>query len=92
MIPGAVHIPRSVLEWRADPESAQPDERIADRDAPLVLMCNDGFSSSLAAASLRAMGFSTVADMERGFAAWKGAGLPLAGGEGSPLPDGGGPE
>ncbi len=73
---GAVHVPRTVLEWRADPASDACDERIANLDARLIIMCNDGYSSSLAAANLRRMGFHRVADLAGGYRAWAKAGLP----------------
>ncbi|MDX1520959.1 MAG: rhodanese-like domain-containing protein [Anaerolineae bacterium] len=77
VIKGGVHIPRTVLEWRADPSSAYCDPAIAHLDAWLIIMCNHGYSSSLAAANLRAMGFTRLADMNGGFEAWQAAGLPV---------------
>lgn len=76
-VPGAIAFPLSVLPWRADPDSGTRDERIADRDAQLILMCNDGYSSSLAAETLSRMGFDRVGDMEGGFHGWAAAGLPV---------------
>lgn len=76
-VPGAVAFPLSVLPWRADPDSDTRDDRIANRDASLILMCNDGYSSSLAAALLAQMGFQHVADIDGGFHAWAAQGLPL---------------
>ena len=61
---------------RADPESDARDERIAYLDARLILMCNDGYSSSLAAFNLNRMGFGRVADVVGGYRAWAKAGLP----------------
>ena len=75
-IPGAIHHQRTVLEWRADPDCEWRDERIADLDAPLILVCSQGYASSLAAQTLRAMGFTRVTDMDGGFDAWKAQGLP----------------
>src|SRR5680860_480233 len=49
-VPGSLHFPLSVLEWRADPSSDTSDKAVADFDRRLILMCNDGFSSSLAGA------------------------------------------
>ncbi len=77
VIPGAVPIARSVLEWRADPASEWRDHRIANLDARLILMCGEGYSSSLAAASLCDLGFTDVADVIGGFFAWRRAGLPV---------------
>lgn len=76
-IEGSVHIPRTVLEWRVDPASESSDPRIADPGARLIIVCAEGYSSSLAAASLKDLGFDRVADIEGGFAAWKAAGLPV---------------
>jgi rhodanese-related sulfurtransferase len=75
-IPGSVHIARSVLEWRADPACEARDPRIADPSARLILVCNDGYSSSLAAANLRRMGFARIADLVGGYRGWVAAGLP----------------
>ncbi len=78
-IEGALHVPRAVLEWRADPDSEWSDTRISNLDAALILMCNDGYSSSLAAANLVRIGFSRAGDMVGGFRAWKAARLPVLG-------------
>jgi rhodanese-related sulfurtransferase len=75
-IPGAIHHQRTVLEWRADPDCEWRDDRIADLDAPLVLFCSQGYASSLAARTLRELGFTRVTDMDGGFDAWKEQGLP----------------
>jgi rhodanese-related sulfurtransferase len=75
-IPDAIHHQLTVLEWRADPDCEWRDERIADLDAPLVLFCSQGYASSLAARTLRELGFTRVTDMDGGFDAWKAQGLP----------------
>ena len=75
-IPGAIHHQRTVLEWRADTDCAWRDDRIADLDAPLILFCSQGYASSLAAQTLRELGFTRVTDMDGGFDAWKEQGLP----------------
>jgi rhodanese-related sulfurtransferase len=76
-IPGAIPIALSVLPWRVDPASDYRDDRVTDREATLILVCNDGYSSSLAAAQLVSMGFTKAADLDGGFRAWVAAGLPL---------------
>jgi rhodanese-related sulfurtransferase len=76
IIPGSLHIPRSVLEWRVDPDSVLRNPAVPGLDAELILFCSDGFSSSLAAASLRRLGFARATDMVGGFAGWVAAGLP----------------
>jgi rhodanese-related sulfurtransferase len=74
VIPGSKHVPRSVLEWRADPTSESHDPELVGRR--LVLVCTHGFSSSLAAASLLDLGVD-AGDLDGGFEAWVEAGLPL---------------
>jgi rhodanese-related sulfurtransferase len=76
-IPGAIHHQRTVIEWRADPDSEWRDDRIADLDAPLILFCSQGYASSLAARTLREMGFTRATDMDGGFDLWKSQGLPV---------------
>jgi rhodanese-related sulfurtransferase len=76
-IPGAVRTPRNVLEWRADPSCAACDPRIADLDAVLVIVCQQGYQSSLAASNLHDLGLIRATDLEGGFEAWRAAGLPI---------------
>lgn len=76
VIPGSVPIPRSVLEWRADPTSGYPHERLGDLDAVVVMVCNEGYSSSIAAANLLDLGYSRATDLMGGVLAWARAGLP----------------
>jgi rhodanese-related sulfurtransferase len=76
-IPGAIRIPRNVLEWRADPSHDARDPRIAALDAHLILVCQHGFQSSLAAANLQDLGFWRATDLDGGFEAWKAAGFPV---------------
>jgi MFS family permease len=76
IIPGSIHIPRSVLEWRLDPDSgyANPHVRLDQR---VIVFCAHGFSSSFAAATLRDLGCRASTDIVGGFAGWKAAGLPV---------------
>lgn len=76
VIPGAKRITRDTLEWRADPTAELPDPLVADFAADLIVVCNEGYGSSLAADSLRRLGHTTVADIIGGYRAWKAAGLP----------------
>ena len=76
-VPGAIYYPRNVLEWRCDPESDARDERLTDLDRQVIVMCNEGYASSLAAATLQEMGFSRATDLDGGFQAWRAAGLPV---------------
>ena len=77
IVPQAVHHPRNVLEWRADPESDARDERIADYGKRLIVMCDAGFASSLAARTLQDLGIDRATDLDGGFQAWRAAGLPV---------------
>ncbi len=77
-IPGARHIPLSVLYWRLDQTSESNDPSVGDRDRRIILICAHGYSSSLAAATLRDLGFARATDVEGGFEAWAAAGLPVA--------------
>ena len=76
-IPGAVHIPLSVLEWRVDPTSGHQSAALAGREDRLVLICHEGYSSSLAAVRLHDLGFANTTDVIGGFVAWAAAGLPV---------------
>jgi rhodanese-related sulfurtransferase len=74
-IPGAIVIERNVLEWRLDPTSPHHHPAVTGTDQDIVVVCQAGYASSLAAATLREMGLSGVADLEGGYAAWVEAGL-----------------
>ena len=77
VVPDALFSPGNVLEWRLDPASGHADPRIPGRDAEVILMCNEGYQSSLAAAALRELGFARATDLVGGFQAWRAAGLPV---------------
>jgi rhodanese-related sulfurtransferase len=77
IVPGSLHVPRSVLEWRADPASEWRSPHLEGRER-LLLLCAEGFSSSLAAASLVDLGHARAGDIVGGFVAWREAGLPVA--------------
>jgi rhodanese-related sulfurtransferase len=76
IVPGSIHVPRSVLEWRCDQTSGFSNPHLASRT--LVLLCAHGYSSSLAAACLVDLGFADAGDVAGGFEAWVAAGLPVA--------------
>jgi rhodanese-related sulfurtransferase len=74
---GSLHLPRSVLEWRMDPEAEFRNPAVGGLDRHVIVMCAEGFSSSFAAATLTELGFVRVSDVVGGFTAWKAAGLPV---------------
>ncbi|MEQ1702602.1 MAG: rhodanese-like domain-containing protein [Ilumatobacteraceae bacterium] len=69
-LPGAVVIDRNVLEWRLDPACPHHIADVIDYDTRIVLVCNEGYQSSLAAAQLRALGLHKATDMTGGYQAW----------------------
>jgi rhodanese-related sulfurtransferase len=77
VVPGSHYVARNELEWRADPGSDWRDELISDPDRGVIVMCNAGYQSSLAAANLKALGLEHATDLEGGFQAWRAAGLPV---------------
>jgi rhodanese-related sulfurtransferase len=74
--PRATFIARNVLEWRLDPASPHRDSACARRDVRLILICDEGYQSSLAAAALKRFGLD-VTDVIGGFQAWRMVGLPV---------------
>jgi rhodanese-related sulfurtransferase len=79
-IPGALIIERNVLEWRLDPTSDARMAQAGSYDLCVVVFCNEGYTSSLAAASLQDLGLWPATDLVGGFRAWRTAGLPTDGG------------
>jgi rhodanese-related sulfurtransferase len=75
-IPGVLVIERNHLEWRCDPTSDARIPEASDHDVTWILFCSEGYSSSLAAASLQDLGLHNATDLAGGFRAWKAAGLP----------------
>lgn len=75
-IPGATRHPRNVLEWRLDPACDSRDPTIARRDVRVILVCDQGYQSSLGAATVRRFGVDAT-DLVGGFQAWRAAGLPV---------------
>ncbi len=78
-IPGSVPVERIHLEWRLDPSS---DHRLpeVDRGTKVIVLCNEGYASSLAARDLHRLGLTTATDLVGGFRAWAAAGLPVVAG------------
>ena len=81
VVPGSRFVSRNVLEWRLDPACEHRDPDLAQPDALIILMCDEGYQSSLAAATLHNLGLGRATDLVGGFQAWRAAGLPV-----EPLP------
>ena len=77
LIPGAILLPRNSLEWRCDPASPWRHPAITRWDHRLILVCDQGYQSSLAAATLQRLGMVHATDLDGGFTAWAAAGLPV---------------
>jgi len=77
-VPGAIVVARNLLEWRCAPDGEHRDPRLSDPDTRLIVMCDGGYQSSLAAANLRELGLHRAADLAGGFQAWREAGLPVS--------------
>ena len=75
-VPGAVVVDRNVLEWRLDPASPDRLPQVTGYDLEVVVLCNEGYSSSLVADTLRSLGLTRAVDVIGGFVAWVAAGLP----------------
>jgi rhodanese-related sulfurtransferase len=69
-LPGAVVVERNVLEWRLDPTSPWRLDEVRDHDQQIVVVCDEGYASSLAAASLQALGLGRATDLDGGYQAW----------------------
>jgi rhodanese-related sulfurtransferase len=80
-IPGATVIERNHLEWRLDPTSDARIPEAVDHDVEVIVVCSEGYSSSLAAASLQDLGLRRATDLVGGFQAWRAAGLPVTPGD-----------
>ena len=77
-IPGALVIERNHLEWRLDPTSDARIPEATGHDVTWIVFCSEGYSSSLAAASLQDLGLRNATDLDGGFKAWAAAGLPVS--------------
>jgi len=78
-VPGAVIVDRNVLEWRLDPASPWRIPEVTGYDVEVIVLCDQGYSSSLVADTLRTLGLRRTVDVIGGFEAWVGAGLPTTG-------------
>ncbi|MFF3246193.1 rhodanese-like domain-containing protein [Streptomyces sp. NPDC002870] len=77
LIPGALVVERNELEWRLDPQGSHRAPEAVSHDLRVVVICNEGYASSLAAVSLRQLGLHRATDLVGGFQAWRTAGLPV---------------
>ncbi|WP_434097079.1 rhodanese-like domain-containing protein [Streptomyces mirabilis] len=77
LIPGALVVERNELEWRLDPQGSHRAPEATSHDLRVVVVCNEGYASSLAAVSLHQLGLRRATDLVGGFQAWKAAGLPV---------------
>ena len=81
-MPGALVVERNVLEWRFDPASDARLPEATGYDLEVIVLCSEGYTSSLAAAALRALGLHRATDVVGGYHAWAAAGLPAVRGTG----------
>ncbi|MCX5061813.1 MULTISPECIES: rhodanese-like domain-containing protein [unclassified Streptomyces] len=77
VIPGALVVERNELEWRLDPQGSHRLPEATGHEVRIVVICNEGYASSLAAASLHQLGLARATDLVGGFQAWRAAGLPV---------------
>ncbi|MEV7353495.1 rhodanese-like domain-containing protein [Kitasatospora sp. NPDC091276] len=75
-IPGSLIIERNVLEWRLDPTGSHRIPEASGYDVEVIVVCSEGYASSLAAASLRELGLHRATDLDGGFVGWAASGLP----------------
>ncbi|SEK85832.1 Rhodanese-related sulfurtransferase [Streptacidiphilus jiangxiensis] len=78
LIPGALVVERNELEWRMDPQGSHRSPETTDHDRLVIVVCNEGYASSLAARSLQALGLHRATDLIGGFQAWKAEGLTVS--------------
>lgn len=84
-IPGAVVVERIHLEWRLDPHGEHRMPGFTE-DSTVIVFCNEGYASSLAARDLKHLGLRRATDLIGGFRAWRAAGLPVTPGGGAAIP------
>jgi rhodanese-related sulfurtransferase len=80
LLPGALVVERNVLEWRLDPASDARLPQAGDYRRQVIVICSEGYASSLAAASLQDLGLANATDLAGGFRAWARSGLPVQAG------------
>ncbi|WP_371101398.1 rhodanese-like domain-containing protein [Streptomyces sp. PU_AKi4] len=77
LVPGALVVERNELEWRLDPRGSHRLPEATSHDLRIVVICNEGYASSLAAESLHRLGLHRATDLVGGFQGWREAGLPV---------------
>lgn len=87
LVPGALVVERNELEWRLDPRGSHRAPEATSHDLRIVVICNEGYASSLAVDSLRRLGLHRATDLAGGFRAWRAEGLPVT----APAPPSPGP-
>ena len=95
IVPGSLHVPRTVLEWRCEPGGRWRNPHLGDVERRVIVLCDQGYSSVFAAAMLTQLGYPRASDVVCGFEAWRGAGLPVVaspGGHDGELPGMGDPD
>lgn len=86
-VPGSLVIERNVLEWRFDPTGEARLPQATGYDVRVIVLCSEGYTSSLAAASLHELGLTRATDVIGGYRAWRAAGLPTTGAPHAAAPD-----
>jgi rhodanese-related sulfurtransferase len=77
VVPGSLHVPRTVLEWRFEPGGRWRNPHVGDLDQVVIVLCEHGYSSVFAAAMLAQLGYRRAGDVVGGFEGWRQAGLPI---------------
>jgi rhodanese-related sulfurtransferase len=77
VIPGSLHVPRTVLEWRFEPGGRWRNPHLGDVERRVIVVCDEGYSSVFAAAMLVRLGYERACDVLGGFEAWREWGLPV---------------
>jgi len=77
IVPGSLHVPRTVLEWRFEPGGSWRNPHLGDVERRVIVLCDQGYASVFAAAVLAQLGYARACDVVGGFEAWRAAGLPV---------------
>jgi rhodanese-related sulfurtransferase len=77
VVPGSLHVPRTVLEWRFEPGGRWRNPHVGDLERRVIVLCDHGYASVFAAAMLVQLGYGRACDVVGGFEAWHAAGLPV---------------